>query len=138
MTARNRSRAVADELRAFALSLPEAREEFPWGERVIKVRKKVFVFLGMPDAPGVTLSVKLPESGDVALSLPHTEPTGYGLGRAGWVSARFPPEETPPPSLLREWILESYRAVAPAKLAATVAPSSEPAPRKPPRRRPPP
>ena len=36
-------------LRAFALRLPRAREEFPWGERVIKVGKKVFVFMGMAD-----------------------------------------------------------------------------------------
>jgi len=38
---------AADTLRAFALVLPEAEEAFPWGERVVKVNKKVFVFFGL-------------------------------------------------------------------------------------------
>src|SRR5262249_27394752 len=54
-------------LRDFALAYPGAREEFPWGERVIKVGKKVFVFLGMPDGDELGLSVKLPASGPMAL-----------------------------------------------------------------------
>ncbi|MBA3709787.1 MAG: hypothetical protein H0W83_13320, partial [Planctomycetes bacterium] len=36
----------AKALRAFALAFPGAYEDFPWGERVVKVAKKVFVFLG--------------------------------------------------------------------------------------------
>ena len=112
------ARAEAD-LRAFALGFPEAREEFPWGERVVKVRKKVFVFLGRSDG-GLGLSVKLPRTGPMALLLPFAQPTGYGLGKSGWVSARFASSETPPVAMLREWIEESYRAVAPKKLAAAL------------------
>ena len=33
-------------LRDFALSLPGAWEDLPWGERVTKPDKKVFVFFG--------------------------------------------------------------------------------------------
>jgi predicted DNA-binding protein (MmcQ/YjbR family) len=77
-------------LRTFALSLPGAYEEFPWGERVAKVAKKVFVFLGKDgDASEAGLSVKLPASRDMALSLPFATPTEYGLGKSGWVTARF-------------------------------------------------
>ena len=36
-------------LREFALTLPGAWEDFPWGDTVIKVRKKIFVFLGEGD-----------------------------------------------------------------------------------------
>ena len=106
-------------LRDFALGYPGAREEFPWGERVIKVGKKVFVFLGMADGDEMGLSVKLPASGPMALLLPFATPTGYGLGKSGWVSARFGPSQSddPPLGLLKEWIDESYRAVAPQKLA---------------------
>ena len=102
-------------LRDFALQYPEAAEEFPWGERVIKVNKKVFVFLGCSDG-GLSMSTKLPNSGVAALTLPFAEPTGYGLGKSGWVTARFNSDQKPPVQLLCRWIDESYRAVAPKKL----------------------
>src|SRR5438045_3887097 len=88
-------------LREFALSLPETHEDFPWGERVVKVKKKVFVFMGHEESKEFGLSVKLPETGQAALSLPHTQPTGYGLGKSGWVSATFPRGEEPPIDLLK-------------------------------------
>ena len=106
-------------LRGFALGYPGAYEEFPWGERVIKVKGKVFVFLGRDD-DGLGLSVKLPQSRLMALGLPFASPTGYGLGKSGWVSVQFAPREKPPMDLMRAWIDESYRAVAPKKLAATL------------------
>jgi predicted DNA-binding protein (MmcQ/YjbR family) len=104
-------------LRDFALRYPEAHEDFPWGERVVKVKGKVFLFLGGKDG-GLGLSVKLPSSGLIALGLPFASPTGYGLARSGWVTARFGPKDKPPMKLLRAWIDESYRAVAPKKLVA--------------------
>jgi predicted DNA-binding protein (MmcQ/YjbR family) len=104
-------------LRDYALRFPEAHEEFPWGERVVKVRGKIFVFLGGQDGE-LRVSVKLPISFEMALELPFTAPTGYGLGRARWVTARFAKKEKPPIDLLQDWILQSYRAVAPKKLAA--------------------
>jgi predicted DNA-binding protein (MmcQ/YjbR family) len=117
--ARQLKRPEAALLRAFALGLPEAYEEFPWGERVAKVKGKVFVFLGM-DGDELGLSVKLPQSGVLALGLPFASPTGYGLGKAGWVTARFGKREKAPVDLLRSWIDESYRAVAPKKLVAAL------------------
>ena len=103
-------------LRAFALGYPGAHEEFPWGERVVKVKGKVFVFLGRDEPLGI--SVKLPQSRLMALGLPFASPTGYGLGKAGWVTAQFGPREKPPMDVLKAWIDESYRAVAPKKLVA--------------------
>ena len=108
----------AAELRTFAMGFLETTEDFPWGERAFKVRKKVFVFMGASD--GVGLSVKLPRSREFALDYPFTEPTHYGLGRHGWVSARFSPGAELPMDLLRAWITESYRAVAPKTLAKQV------------------
>jgi predicted DNA-binding protein (MmcQ/YjbR family) len=107
-------------LRDFAMGYPGAHEDFPWGERVIKVKGKVFLFLGGQDAD-LSLSVKLPSSGLIALGLRFASPTGYGLARSGWVTARFAPKEKPPLEVLRAWIDESYRAVAPKKLVATLA-----------------
>ena len=51
------------------------------------------------------------------------EPTGYGLGRSGWVTARFGPGDDVPLDLIRRWLVESYRAVAPKKLGVLVEPA---------------
>jgi predicted DNA-binding protein (MmcQ/YjbR family) len=104
-------------LRAHALAKPEATEHFPWGERAIKVKGKVFLFM-FADATRLSLSTKLPDSSGVALMLPFAKPTGYGLGKAGWVSASFELASQPPLEMLCAWIDESYQAVAPAKLAS--------------------
>lgn len=114
-------------LRAHALAKPEATEHFPWGERAIKVKGKVFLFM-YSDATQLSLSTKLPESNGVALMLPFAQPTGYGLGKAGWVSARFDPASAPPVEMLCAWIDESYQAVAPAKLAAAARETATSAP----------
>jgi predicted DNA-binding protein (MmcQ/YjbR family) len=106
-------------LRDFALRYPETHEDFPWGERVIKVKGKVFLFLG-GKGQDLSLSVKLPSSGLTALGLPFASPTAYGLAKSGWVTARFSPKEKPPLEVLRSWIDESYRAVAPKKLVAAL------------------
>ncbi len=121
-------KSAAKELRRYALSFPEAVEDFPWGERVVKVKKKVFVFLGKGDR-GFGLSAKLPQSQDAALMLPFSEPTAYGLGKAGWVSAHFDENQSVPVPLLKEWIRESYGAVAPKKLVQQLL-GGQPCPRR--------
>jgi predicted DNA-binding protein (MmcQ/YjbR family) len=102
---------------AFALSLPGAYEDHPWDEDVAKVGKKVFVFLGVPDSDRIGMTVKLRESHDHALSVPGAAPTGYGLGKSGWVDVPFA-DATPPLDVLKDWVEESYRLVAPKKLIA--------------------
>lgn len=121
-----------ERLRAAALAYPGAKEEFPWGDRVVKVGGKIFVWVGVHEGKlGVT--AKLPDSAAMALMFPFAEPTGYGLGKAGWVSARFGPDDEVPEAMLLEWIMESYRAVAPRKLAAQIGllPEEAPAAKKP-------
>jgi predicted DNA-binding protein (MmcQ/YjbR family) len=115
--ARARRHPAETRLRGVALAYPESREDFPWGHRAIKVRGKAFVFMSNGE-PGLSLSVKLPWSAEGALQLPFCEPTHYGLGRSGWVTATFGPRDAPPLDVLRSWIDESYRAVAPKRLVA--------------------
>jgi predicted DNA-binding protein (MmcQ/YjbR family) len=112
---------MTDPLVTFALSFPEAWEDHPWGETVIKVKAKIFLFFRTGD-DGTTLSVKLPSSMLDALALPFCQPTGYGLGRSGWVTARLPPGDRPD-DLLRAWIDESWRAVAPKRLVKSHPPA---------------
>lgn len=111
----------AGELRRYALHLPEAYEDFPWGDRVAKVGKKIFAFLGATEGGaerGVGLAVKLRESHDEAIAMDFTTPSGYGLGRHGWVNCSFPPGADVPVDMLCDWIDESYRLIAAKRLVA--------------------
>ncbi len=103
---------VQDAIRAAALAYPESHEDRPWDHPAFKVRGKAFVFMGEHD-DRLSLSMKLPESSEAALALPFCTPTGYGLGKYGWVSISLPATEDLPVDALIEWIDESYRAVAP-------------------------
>ena len=118
--------AAEKALRALGLGYPETTEDFPWGHRALKVRGKAFVFMSREE--GLSLSVKLPSSGHVALDLPFTEPTGYGLARSGWITASFAPGDRVPLDILSLWLEESYRAVAPKRVAALLdaAPARRP------------
>ena len=107
-----------DKVLAFALSFPETAEDRPWEDDVVvKVRGKIFVFAG--SAGSRRISVKLAESHAHALAIAGAEPTGYGLGRAGWVTV---PLRAPGVTVdvLRDWVEESYRIVAPKRLVATL------------------
>jgi len=111
-------KSIEQELRDYAMSFPEATEDHPWGHLAMKVKGKAFVFLGgEANQSELSLTLKLPSSRDVAVDLPFAEPAGYGLGKSGWVSARFAKAKEVPVDLLKAWIAESYRAVAPKKLS---------------------
>ncbi|HUG86822.1 MAG TPA: MmcQ/YjbR family DNA-binding protein [Euzebya sp.] len=105
--------ALRRRLLDYALTMPEAYLDHPWGEDVAKVRGKVFVFFGMPEGsdypPGMT--VKLVDSQPLALAQPGVAPSGYNLGKSGWVTVTF--SKAMAYEMLRDWIDESYRTVAP-------------------------
>jgi predicted DNA-binding protein (MmcQ/YjbR family) len=97
-----------------------------WGdEPTFRVRGKNFVFT---DQAASALTVKLPtdEAAAVVATEPGVTPTGYGLGRHGWVSvevgegagdARW--------QQLEEWVRTSYTLVAPKSLAKIVLAEDE-------------
>jgi predicted DNA-binding protein (MmcQ/YjbR family) len=116
--------ALLKELREFGLAYPGAHTKSPWpGHLDLAVKDKTFAFLSVEGDP-FSISCKLPQSNAVALSLPFAKPTGYGLGKSGWVSAQFPQGQVPPKDLLKAWIDESYRAQAPKKLVASLPASA--------------
>ena len=129
MSTPNRLTRADLELRDHALAYPETHEDFPWGHRAVKVKGKVFLITSLEgDTFGVTM--KLPNSGKSALRLPFAEPTGYGLGKSGWVTARFGVDEAIPMDMLVAWLDESFRAVAPKRVvAAWDGVAAEPKPR---------
>jgi predicted DNA-binding protein (MmcQ/YjbR family) len=106
---------VLQELRAFGLAYPGAHTKSPWpGHLDLAVNDKTFAYLSIEGEP-FGISCKLPRSSEVALMLPFCTPTPYGLGKSGWVSAKFPEGKALPTEMLKEWIDESYRAQAPKK-----------------------
>lgn len=116
-------------LRRYALTLPSAWEDHPWGEDVAKVGKKVFVFFGRPPEIAFMVGVKLPSSLLYARSLPFTRPMGYGMDRSGWITAQFRASDDVPLGLMKEWIAESYDAIAPKANTAARKPKRAPASR---------
>ena len=98
-------------LRKAALAYPETHEDHPWGEIAIKVKGKVFLFMG-----DTGFSVKLPKSGPSVLKKKFAEPTHYGLGKHGWVSCTFARDADVPMKDALAWLDESFRAVAPKRV----------------------
>ena len=109
-------KSLETKLRDMALAYPETYEDHPWGHIAVKIRPqgKAFIFISAhPDE--VSFTVKLPNSRDMAIDLPWAEPTGYGMGKYGWVTGHVKPKDAPL-DLIRAWLDESFRAVAPKKL----------------------
>jgi predicted DNA-binding protein (MmcQ/YjbR family) len=120
---------LSKQLREFGLKYPGAHTKSPWpGHLDLAVKNKTFAYLS-PDNDDFGISCKLPFSAAAALMFPFSSPTEYGLGKSGWVSARFHEgDKIPPLDLFRAWIDESYRAQAPKKLVKDLpAPGALPA-----------
>ena len=112
-------KAVKTNLRKYALTFADTEEAHPWGENVTKVRGKVFVFFGPEDDTSDGLmGVKLTRSLLYARSLAHVEVMGYGLGKSGWCTVKKPARGDVDLKLMKEWIAESYEAVATKRTAA--------------------
>jgi predicted DNA-binding protein (MmcQ/YjbR family) len=106
----------------YALTFPGAVLEHPWGHDAVKVRGKMFAtFGGEEGSPReFSMTVKLPISSEMALTLPWVERTGYGLGKSGWVTARLKSGSDFDFDTMKGWIDQSYRAVAPKALVKTL------------------
>lgn len=118
--------ALLKELRAFGLTYPGVESKSPWpGHDDLAVNGKTFAYLSAAGEP-FHVSFKLPFTGAEALQLAFAKPTGYGLGKSGWVSFEPAPAQMPSLDQLKSWLDESYRAQAPKKLAAQIAFGSPP------------
>jgi len=116
------AKAAEKALIAFAATFPGAWEDHPWDHTVMKVGKKVFVFFGGAAGPPgeLSMTVKLPVSYEMALTLPYVSPAGHGLWKGGWANIRQATGEDIDLDTLKSWIVQSYRAVASKKLARLI------------------
>lgn len=112
-----------DRIEAIIATLPEAErvdiEEWG-GHPSFRVRGKNFVFCNLE---GTSLSLKLSkdEAQAVVATDPTTQPTGYGLGRHGWIDCTLASNADEPRwGIVEEWILTSYCLLAPKTLAQQV------------------
>ena len=99
---------INQELRTLALSLPETSEGSSCVNRAFKARKKNFLFLGEKDGR-LRIMLKLAASLDQAAAM--NDPRVV-IGKFGWVTLQFGPDEPLPLDLLSAWTLEGYRALA--------------------------
>lgn len=105
---------AAEVLRAFGLTYPGAHLKSPWpGHLDLAVKDKTFAYLSVEGEP-FSIGCKLPYTHEAALEESWCEPTPYGLGKSGWVTAK-PPGEIDV-ERFKSWIDESYRAQAPKTL----------------------
>ena len=112
-----------ERLERIVARLPEAErvDIAEWGDHpTFRVRGKNFVF---SDQAATSLSLKLPkeEAAAVVATDPAVEPSGYGLGRHGWISFAVDVAAGDDRwQQLEEWVRTSYTLVAPRKLARVV------------------
>ena len=119
----SRAQRQWDAIRAFALGLPGAVEDFPWGTPVIKVAAtskwpRLFVWLGGREQETLAIYVKLTHSYEQAVAVANATPTTIsGVGRYGRLTIQLPVDDL---DLLLDWVEESYRIVAPKRLVVAL------------------
>ncbi|HEV2761077.1 MAG TPA: MmcQ/YjbR family DNA-binding protein [Acidimicrobiales bacterium] len=112
-----------DRLEAIVGRLPEAERVniAEWGDHpTFRIRGKNFVF---SDQAARDLSLKLPKEEAVAVVAtdPAVHPSGYGLGRHGWVALTVDDDTGEERwRQIEEWVRTSYTLVAPKRLARLV------------------
>jgi predicted DNA-binding protein (MmcQ/YjbR family) len=117
-----------DRLQEIAARLPETErvDIEAWdGEPTFRVNGKTFIF-SAPDASGISVKLPKEEAAAVVATDADAEPTGYGLGRHGWISVSIPARTSATRwREIEEWIRTSYTLIAPKKLARRVVEEDE-------------
>lgn len=117
-------KAEAD-LTVFGLALPETAIGPGWATtRVLKVKGRMFfVFGGRDEAAGqLTLTMKLPISVGMVQDLYFVQESTGWYRQHDWVIARFGEDDDIQAEIptLKAWMIQSYCAMAPKRLARLV------------------
>ena len=105
------ARSFSEQLRTFALSFPEAREEFSFGPEhaLFKAANGKMFAIASESEAGTSVSLKLtPEESEEALMLPFVKPAPY-MARNHWVLSTITNEAEFDMTLA--WIARSHELV---------------------------
>lgn len=107
----------AEQLRSLCLSLPEATEKEAWGDATFRVRDKIFSMVKQGDGR-LSVWCKAPDGFQQVLI--ESDPDFYFrppyVGHKGWVGLRL--DDNPDWAAVENTVRQSYRLIAPVKLAA--------------------
>lgn len=110
--------ARLDRLRRIALALPETAEVEAWEEHpTFRVRNKIFVITGYT-ADSMTVKATAEDQEALVATHPRITVAAY-VGRYGWVSVDLKSKGLDW-ALVEDLVLDSYRLIAPKKLANSV------------------
>jgi predicted DNA-binding protein (MmcQ/YjbR family) len=114
------SKKVTDQLRAICLALPEATEKEAWGDPTFRVRDKIFAMEKRGDG---RVSVWLKAAKEFQEMIVGADPRSYFVppyvGHKGWIGIRL--DGRPDWQAVAQMIAQSYRLVAPKRLASRIA-----------------
>ena len=105
--------AAFEALRVAALRPAGTYQQELAGQTLVKRKNKQLVVSLGRERGGLSLVCKLPRSGSGAIAkYSWASAAGHGLGKSGWVMARFERGAEIPLRLLLGWVEESHAAVA--------------------------
>lgn len=111
------SRNIPEEIRKLATAYPDLTEGTSCAKVAFKVKGKSFVFVEQKDGEWNAM-VKLDASLADAKARQKKQPNNISVGNHGWTTLKFKNGKGPPKTVLRRWIDESFRLLAPKKVVA--------------------
>ena len=106
-------------IRTLALKLPEVEESDSCVNRAFSARKKNFLFMGMKEDT-YNVRLKLRDSLPEAEQFVAHAPENYSVGMHGWTLVTLPLRKSAPRGLMKRWIRESFRLIAPKQVVAAL------------------
>jgi predicted DNA-binding protein (MmcQ/YjbR family) len=114
------------QLRRIVATLPEAVEDTPWGSIHWKVRGKIFAGWDRDEEGASSIGFKTDK--DLQATLVHSDPrfsVAAYVGKHGWVDMDL--GDAPDWHEVEHFLVESYKMIAPSKLAAAISSAPMPA-----------
>jgi predicted DNA-binding protein (MmcQ/YjbR family) len=116
-------------LRKICLALPETEEKEAWGDPTFRVRNKIFAMHKIGDGrPSLWCKSERYERDGLVEAMPAIFYVPPYVGPKGWIGVRLDVKALDWESVTAI-VVQSYRAIAPKRLAATLGPPARKKPR---------